>query len=368
MVKRYLRCWLLTISGALLVACAATGPVEPRVPPATAASDSAAAPAPDTDVRIAAVGDIMLGGRTAGLLHRLGHQYPFAQTKPQLIAADLTVGNLETALTTRGEPYVDKKYLFRNPPEKVAEALYTAGFDIVSLANNHSMDYGVVGLQDTMAVLDQWGVRYHGAGLDNSQAREPEIFTLANGQTVGFLAYSNTFPKEFWATPTTPGTAFGHKAHIQADVAALLDQDVDIIVVSFHWGQERKTELRAYQPELAYAAIDAGADLVIGHHPHILQAVERYQEGLILYSLGNFTFSTYSNHVSSSALAEIEFSAGKFRELRLTPLNINNFDVQLQPQILQGAAAQAVFEELDRLSRVRNTHLKFIDNQIILGN
>src|SRR5690606_1761556 len=225
--------------------------------------------------------------------------------------ADLTIGNLETPLTDRGSPMVEKTYLFRNPPDKVAPALKSAGFDIVTLANNHILDYGVEGLRDTIRSLQDVGIAHVGAGMNLQEARRPVVLTLPDGQTVGFLGYSNTFPEEFWATPSSPGTAFGHVKHVQSDVQALVERNIDIIVVSFHWGRERQPRLRAYQPLLAHAAIDAGADLVLGHHPHILQGVERYKNGLVLYSLGNYTFSTFSNSVYTSVVAQIDFRNGR---------------------------------------------------------
>lgn len=315
-------------------------------------------------VRIAAVGDIMLGGKAAPFLERKGYDYPFAATAHFLRDADLAIGNLETPLTDRGSSLVDKTYLFRNPPDKVAPALKSAGFDVVTLANNHSLDYGVEGLQDTFRALNNVGIKYVGAGMNLQEARQAVVLALPGGQTAGFLGYSNTFPEEFWATAASPGTAFGHVEHVRADIRALVNKGVDIIVVSFHWGRERQTELQPYQPLLAYAAIDAGADLIIGHHPHILQAVERYKDGLILYSLGNYTFTTFSNAVQSSVVAEIIFCNAKVDQLKMTPININNFQVELQPVVLVEEPAKQVFEEMRALSLQRTTNLEFESGKI----
>jgi poly-gamma-glutamate synthesis protein (capsule biosynthesis protein) len=306
---------------------------------------------------IVAVGDIMLGGKGRSRFEREGYDFPFADTRELLQSADITIGNLETSLTVAGEPFKDKKYLFRNEPLKVAAALKRAGFDIVSLANNHSMDYGEAGLSDTFDALSSAGVRYHGAGKTITDARKAQVINLKNGLTMAFLAYSNTFPEEFWATKSKAGTAFGYEQYVREDVGKLVEKNIDIIVVSFHWGRERQTELRSYQPLLAYIAIDAGADLVIGHHPHILQAVERYKKGLILYSLGNYAFSTFSSNVSFSVIAKVEFVDGEFAALEMTPININNFDVQLKPRVLTGPDAHRVYDELNGLSQLRGTEL-----------
>src|SRR5687768_16464208 len=224
--------------------------------------------------------------------------------------------------SNQGAPITEKEFLFRNPPEKVVPALKRAGFDIVSLANNHTLDYGAEGLSDTLAALDQYEIRHHGAGMNSTEARKPVVFEFPNGQQAGFLAYSCTFPEEFWAGLNSAGTAFCHEQHVRSDVARLTEQKVDIIVVSFHWGAERVKELRPYQPLLAHAAIDAGADLVIGHHPHILQSIEYYRDALILYSLGNFTFGSRTLNARTSAVANIAFRDGKFSKLEMTPINV----------------------------------------------
>jgi poly-gamma-glutamate synthesis protein (capsule biosynthesis protein) len=344
--------------GIVLLAACSTRPlsvIEPETPPPV-----------DRVARIAAVGDIMLGGKAEPFLDRKGYDYPFAATAHLLRSADLAIGNLETPLTDRGSPLVEKTYLFRNPPDKVAPALKLAGFDVVTLANNHILDYGVEGLQDTIQSLQGVEIAHVGAGMNLQEARRPAVLTLPDGQTVGFLGYSNTFPEEFWATPASPGTAFGHVEHVRSDVQELVARQVDIIVVSFHWGRERQPQLRPYQPLLAHAAIDAGADLVLGHHPHILQGVERYKQGLILYSLGNYTFTTFSNSVHTSVVAQINFRDGRFESLAMTPININNFQVELQPGILDEEGAGKVFQELKFLSDPLGTSLGIEANQVIL--
>jgi poly-gamma-glutamate capsule biosynthesis protein CapA/YwtB (metallophosphatase superfamily) len=314
-------------------------------------------------VTIAAVGDMMFGGSSESIMEQQGYDYPFATTRHILTAADLTIGNLETPLTGQGAPITEKEFLFRNPPEKVGPALQRAGFDIVNLANNHIMDYGPQGLQDTIQALQHYGIQTHGAGMNLAAARQPVIFELPQGLKAGFLAYSCTFPEEFWATDDKAGTAFCHEQNVRADVARLAEQKVDIIVVSFHWGVERMKELRPYQPLLAHAAIDAGADLVIGHHPHILQGVEHYRDGLILYSLGNFTFGSRTQHARTSVVANITFSGGKFSKLEMTPINVDNFEVDFQPRLLLNESAEAVYTELTELSPL--TRLDFQNGLIV---
>ncbi|GAB4507836.1 MAG: CapA family protein [Sulfuricaulis sp.] len=316
------------------------------------------------ELHIAAVGDIMLGGTATPEMRKYGYDYPFELTKDILKQAQIVFGNLEGPLTDGGAAGTVKQYVFRSPPDKVAPALARAGFNVVSLANNHTLDYGPEGLEDTRAALEKAGIRHAGAGRNVTDARQP-VYMMANGTTVAFLAYSLTFPEEFWAGPDKPGTAFGHEKHVRADVATAR-QTADVVVVSFHWGQEGKTELRDYQTQLARAAIDSGASAVLGHHPHILQGVEHYKHGVILYSLGNFAFGSFSNTATRSAIALLTFRDRQWRELRLVPLNVKNAEVVFQPRPLVGRDATEVVEHLQQLSQSLGTMLENRDGVAVL--
>lgn len=300
------------------------------------------------ELRIAAVGDIMLGGTATPELARYGYDYPFARVNELLAQANLVLGNLEGPLTERGQPFEGKRYVFRSPPDRVAPALARAGIRLVSLANNHLMDYGLEGLRDTVRALDQAGIRYAGAGENLTAARRPAFVEIGRTR-LALLAYSLTFPEEFWASAERAGTAFGHEHEVRADVAAAR-RDADIVLVSFHWGREGTTELRDYQRTLGHAAIDAGAAAVIGHHPHVLQGVEQYREGIILYSLGNFVFGSYSTVATRSAIALLTLREGRVQTLALHPINVKNVEVVFQPHPLAGADADAVVATLKELS------------------
>ena len=308
-----------------------------------------------TELRISAVGDIMLAGTAEPVLREVGYDYPFARVRHLFQGSHIVFGNLEGPLTDGGEPAQGKQYTFRSPPEKVVPALLTAGFTVLSLANNHILDYGLEGLEQTLQALEVAGIRVVGAGRNLREARRPAIIRTG-GRTVAFLAYSLTLPESFYAGPDRPGTAFGHERHVRADVAAARRR-ADIVIVSFHWGREGETTLREYQPELGHAAIEAGAHAVLGHHPHILQGIERYKNGVILYSLGNFTFGSYSPMATRSAIAQLSFRGNRLVELRMIPINVNNVEVNFQPVPLHGSGADAVIEELQRLSEPLGTTL-----------
>ncbi len=166
-------------------------------------------------VSIAAVGDIMLGNHTTYYIEKYGVNYPFDSTKAILFQPHLTFGNLESPFTNTGKRF-DKRFNFKVPP-KYAVGLINAGFDVVTLANNHILDYGIEGLNNTLAVLDSIGLAYCGAGLTLEQAQKPAIIEK-NGYKIAFLGYSMTFPEEFWAaTRSNGGTNYPYniKSNIQ---------------------------------------------------------------------------------------------------------------------------------------------------------
>ena len=367
----------LVLLSALLLASCAQAPIAPApsavttplVAPALeepAASPSIASPPiaslPITaarDIVISAVGDIMLDGTARPVLKNMGYDYPFVKMIPYFSDAQIVFGNLEGPLTNRGTPEQDKPFVFRSPPDEVSAALKNAGFNVVSLANNHTLDYGADGLAQTIETLDATGIQHVGAGENLVASRKPAFFKIDN-QRVAILGYSMTLPEQFYSGKNKPGTAFGHEEHVRDDVIAARAQ-ADIVLVAFHWGQEGKTVLRDYQVRLGHLAIDSGASAVIGHHPHILQGIERYKDGVILYSLGNFTFGSYSPRSTRSAVAQLRFVDKRLHSLALFPINVNNFEVQFQPQPLHGEAADAVIAELHSLSAALNTDIRNVN-------
>lgn len=363
--------------GAPTVAKTTTGTVRPT--PATQPSAQPPAPSPrvqsaepvtvgKADIIVAGVGDIMLGGTAGPELERLGYDYPFVYMKPLWADSALVFGNLEGPLTDRAEGKAEKQYVFRSPPDRVTQALVAAGIRAVSLANNHTLDYGADGLVDTIGALEAAGIAHAGAGRDSARARAPAFIDVA-GKRVALLAYSATLPEEFFAGATTPGTAFAHEAHVRADVAAARAR-ADVVLVSFHWGREGSTELRDYQVKLGHAAIEAGAHAVLGHHPHILQGVELYRDGVILYSLGNFVFGSYSKTATRSMIAKLHFVADdgaggrgskpamRLRKVELLPINVDNVALNFQPLPLTGADADAVIATLGQLSQPLATEIR----------
>ncbi|HET6421150.1 MAG TPA: CapA family protein [Geobacteraceae bacterium] len=300
-----------------------------------------------------AVGDIMLAGKGTGTYTRMGYDYPFASLTDDLKNGDMAIGNLEAPITRHGKEFTGKKFRFKVNPA-AAKALRRAGFSILTLANNHMMDYGEVGLEETLRHLDNAGILHTGAGSNLDAARKPALMLIGD-KTIAFLAYSRTLPCEFYAGHDRAGTAPGVDSQYVEDISRAKSV-ADYVIVSFHWGAEKATIPRLYQIDAAHKAIDAGADVVIGHHPHVLQGIERYKNGVIFYSLGNFAFGSMSRSSDVSAIARVTLEDG-IKELEVIPLNVCNREIKFQPRVLNGKGALNVINHLNQLSKQFGTKI-----------
>lgn len=304
-------------------------------------------------VVINAVGDIMLAGSATATLKRLGYGYPFAAVSAELHNGDIAVGNLEAPIARQGIEFTEKRFRFKAHPAAAA-ALKKAGFSVLTLANNHIMDFGLPALEETLGNLDVNGLRYTGAGGTLRAARVPAVIKV-NDRSVAFLAYSLTFPEEFYAAGDRPGTAPGYPRFFREDIARA-KKESDFVVVSFHWGTEGAATPSSYQQVAAHAAIDAGADVVLGHHPHVLQGVEQYEGGIIFYSLGNFVFGSMSRTAVSSIIARITLDDG-VATVELVPLTVDNREARFQPRPAAGRKGEAVIQHVRRISRDLGTSI-----------
>ncbi|MEC7828783.1 MAG: CapA family protein [Actinomycetota bacterium] len=243
---------------------------------------------------------------------------PFANVQPDLASADIAIVNLEMAITERGEPY-DKEFVFR-APGSAALTLAGAGIDVVSLANNHILDFGPVGLADTIAVLDEVGILRPGAGSNNAEAYAPRVLTLGNGIRVAFVSATAVVPGGFAASADRPGVADAKWAipRVLAAVRAAAAGN-DVVVVSVHWGIERETCPSEDQRDLATDLIEAGANLILGHHPHVLQPIETFDRTVIAYSLGNFAWHPRYGITGDSGVLEISFDGPYVEGYRFHP-------------------------------------------------
>ncbi|NLW08613.1 MAG: CapA family protein [Firmicutes bacterium] len=310
----------------------------------------------EEEITVVMVGDLYLSSWLEPLLLK-NPAYPYADpgVRELLDQADLVLGNLEAPLSQRGKVYVEKKFTFRCHPGVVA-TLTAGGFDFVSLANNHIMDYGPEALEDTMAILREHGIAYAGAGRNLKEARKPALLER-KGLRIAVLAYNNTFPLEFYATPGRPGTARGVWEQIQEDVQKAAGL-ADLVIVSFHWSGERVKEPRDYQRSFGQLCIDAGAHVVFGHHPHVHQGVEVYKHGLIAYSLGNFIFASYARNTRDSIILKVRMDRKGLQQAEIYPININNNEVAFQPRLFKDEEAHRLLREIQDLSAALNTRVE----------
>ena len=237
-------------------------------------------------------GDIMLDRGVRQMVEKHGendYTFPFLKIHKALKEGDIVFGNLESVISDKGY-YVGGLYSFRADPQAM-EGLSYAGFDIVSLANNHAFDYTREAFEDTMQRLHKNEILYTGAGFNKKEAHSPATILLDDTR-VGFLGYTEFLYPYALATEERSGITDFTTENMKEDIETA-KKEVDILVVTFHYGDEYKKEPNARQKEVSRKAIDYGADIVIGHHPHVTQPVEKYNEGYIAYSLGNFIFDQY---------------------------------------------------------------------------
>ncbi len=340
----------------LTVGCA-TLPKQPAPHPIHVTVLEPARTAPDSTgpLRLDAGGDVLPACYLDPYIKAQGEDYPYARIAPVFQAADVGLVNLECPLSARGRRYTKKKFTFRGRPAAAA-ALRRAGINVVALGNNHIMDYGAEALQDTLAALDQAGVAHAGAGETLSAARAPARLDLPGGVRAAILSYSLTYPAAFWAGRRNPGTAFARLPQVEADVASAAAW-ADWIAVCYHWGGELKTLPRAYQIQFGRAAIDAGAQVVIGSHPHILQGMEWYRGGLIAYSLGNLALGGgRSKRAVDSALLKVTLdpNTGSLGAWVL-PLSVDNLVTRFIPTPVTGTRAGRIISDLHDYSRAWST-------------
>jgi hypothetical protein len=252
--------------------------------------------------------------------------------------ADLAIANFENPAPDAWR-YHTTGTVFSAEPAKIA-GLRDAGIDWVSLANNHIRDAGANGILQTRKNLTKDGIAFGGAGKDIQEARAPSYLEVG-GQKVAILAYDTIAPS-YWATSTKVGSAHMTATAVKADVAKARAAGADVVIVFPHWGIEYKNTATKLQRDLAHAAIDAGADMVIGSHSHWAGAMEVYEGKPIWYSLGNFVFDqTWSEQTMEGLLLELTFSGDHLVQAWLRPHLILD---RAQPNLLEGPDAKVVLD------------------------
>ncbi|MEO3934469.1 CapA family protein [Micrococcaceae bacterium Sec7.4] len=300
---------------------------------------------------IGLLGDVMLGRLVNERLRRVSADYPWGDTGSVLRQADLTIANLECVLAAGGDPEAGKVFHFRSDPKNVA-SLRSAGIGMVSLANNHVLDYGAGAFREMLPALDAAGILHAGAGLDREAAHRPAVRRVS-GTAVGLIAFTDNQPD--WEAGRGPGVFYvpvmdGDRR--VADLMALVRRTkarVQLLIVSTHWGPNWGSGAPSEHRELARALIEAGADVVYGHSPHVFRGVELYRGRPIIYSAGDFVDDYAVDPLErndQSFIFLLNTDGGTPLGLRLYPTLITDFQARLA-----GAGSQRIAERMQRLSR-----------------
>lgn len=284
----------------------------------------------------------------------------------KLFEADVVIGNLETPLTDCSE-HTDSKcdesikkkreFVFKSCRSGTAQGLKDAGFTVLTLANNHMMDYKEEGLVDTLDGLQKAGIVTAGAGVDLDSASRPATLDI-KGRKMLVISAADVVPKDYDATVDRPGIASMKDADvlIKQVKAAREDSPDAIIILSLHWGVEASLTPTARQKDIAHRLIDAGADLILGHHPHRLQGVELYKGRPVFYSLGNFQFDT-NPPGDESVIAKVVYGDGQAATVSVVPVLIEKGGY---PRPLKAGEPEyaAILKKLDDYGRPLGTALK----------
>jgi poly-gamma-glutamate synthesis protein (capsule biosynthesis protein) len=270
---------------------------------------------------------------------------------PELIElmkeADIMCLNNEFTYSTGGTPLKGKAYTFRAHPSRV-EILKEMGVDIVSLANNHAYDYGPQSLIDTMATLKEAGISYVGAGHNIDEAMEPAYFEV-DGKTIAYVAASRAEKNKMTpqATMDSPGILRCYDTELFVETIKEAKINADYVIAYVHWGTEYSYELEEVQLSTGREYLDAGADIIIGAHPHILQGIEYYNGKPIVYSLGNYWFN---NKDIDTILLNIHFygdDTEEYIELEIIPAIQSNSRTQI---VTEEAEKERIFSLLEDIS------------------
>lgn len=276
------------------------------------------------------VGDIMLSRGVAQIIEKNNnYKFPFLKIADYLKSADFVLGNLEGPISDKGKNQ-GSIYSFRNALG-VVEGLKFAGFGAMFLANNHIMDWGGEALNDTVLVLKANNIDMLGAGANYFEANNILLKNI-NGIKIAFLNFTNLYPKSLEAGVDYAGVSDFNIIEIKNNIKLIKELKVaDVVVASFHWGTEYETRSNLEQRKIAHELADVGADLIVGHHPHVVQEIEQYGNSFIAYSLGNFVFDqNFSSETRNGLLLKVIIEDKKIRNIEPIKIKIND---NFQPEI-----------------------------------
>jgi len=305
---------------------------------------------PAGEIRITMVGDILMGTFIGNYIDKYGVDYPWKDVSPILNNSDLAIANLETSVSTQGDTIKPVGYGFRSKPETL-QGLVNSGIRFVSIANNHTLDFGEPAFFDTLDYLKKYNIAYAGGGRNIQEAKKPYVFEK-NGITMAFISYTEIVPYSSWkASETNPGISAFSESHLTETLEYVesLSKKYDLVFVILHWGLEHTPIPEKRQINIAHQIIDRGAAGIIGHHPHVLQPLEFYKNKPILYSIGNFVFLVYNEKSAETGIFEMSFDKKGFKKGFFYPAVINYCKANLLDP--QSAKGQKIIGDLNSISR-----------------
>jgi poly-gamma-glutamate capsule biosynthesis protein CapA/YwtB (metallophosphatase superfamily) len=291
---------------------------------------------------IIAGGDVMLDRGIGESVDRHGVDYPFEKIRAEMTLHDIACANLEGPISDRGRRFFPDKGIYFRADPKVIKGIVDSGLDFLSLANNHSLDWGVDALADTMSLLKTAGVRYAGVGRTREEALSPAVFRMGD-KSVAFIAYNDVYPLSVSEERRSMLTLDLREGEIEKEIR-LLKKKYDILIVSVHAGTEYNGKQEEEKARKLRSLVDAGADVVLGHHPHAVQDIEIYRGRVVAYSLGNLIFDqSWSVQTSRGLLLEIGF-------VGQDPVYINPMPVVIeraQARLAGGVLREEIVRELN---------------------
>ncbi|OGS22298.1 MAG: hypothetical protein A2252_04875 [Elusimicrobia bacterium RIFOXYA2_FULL_39_19] len=314
----------------------------------------------DNFVHFIAVGDVMIGRGVNSAINKRGINWPFNDFSKYSNQADIVFGNAE--FTCIGNSPIKEKYILGTSTSSV-KSLQLAGFNLVSLANNHILDYGSEGLLMLLNELDSLNILYSGAGKTAKEANKP-ILIKKNGNTICFLSYSLFSNTRKSANENIPAISVFSQQQLVTDLKEA-NKFGNIIIVSFHWGVEYSSYPTIYQQKIAHIAADNGANIIIGHHPHVIQGVELYKNSIILYSLGNFIFDSRDIKTKEGLIFECLLSSNTISNPALTPLYIDKLKTTFTDS---STYFYRIENEINVLSKIFNTHIIYKKGKLYISH
>jgi hypothetical protein len=311
-------------------------------------------PSVSPTITVIGVGDLLFDLSPRTLIAKQGGRAPLAKVETLLADADVTIGNLEGPLSNRGTHVGGKTpdHIFEGDPRAV-EGLTASGFDFLALANNHIMDHGGIALQDTIEVLNTAGIAYAGAGMNTADAWRPAVIER-NGKKIAYLSFSQIVPGGFTPSDTRPGMAVARDMAKVASAIRAAKQQADYVIVSYHWGVEQNYAMNSAQIRDARRSVDAGADMVLSHHPHVMQGIEFYKGRLIAYSLGDFIFPYKTVEGRKSIILKASLGPGGVTDVTAVPVYMGDYG---RPSPQTGSSAKGILGKLRDISAPRGTQV-----------